>query len=336
VSQDATNDPWKKHYRARGQNRPPKLRVTKAGRALPPPDTGKTKTDAGKPSAPAPSPGTTPAPASEPKIIWDVTPEIEMVTAADLQRAENDTKTKRRREALVVFRLIGWAIAAAAAVVACFEVANDFLNSEPSAADLERRGREVAELVRRRFDSPAQPIAIASVREELFERSRGGADYDIVVVLALREPLYGPASSNGAQAYLQMQQSVADAHKLALQLKLYGPETGLDEPPAMPELLDLTHRAGERIVAKVPLVATRRGVTWKLEPHPERLRLPPTAFSGSVLTPRADEVILFNSDEGRARAEEKVREGEAFVRAVMRLARARQTTEGTPATTGQK
>jgi hypothetical protein len=283
------------------------MKLAKSGRVvLPPPEPG---------SAPRPPPPKRPP--KPVKIVWDVPAQFEILDEAAVQQAAEEAKKARTREALRTWRFVALAVAAVAALIFFSELAAATTNALPPAARLQARSAEIAEQVRRLYDSPRQPLALEGVKPVLFaqEGSRR-ATYDVVVTLRLRVPLYAPANSNGAQTYLQLQRSLADARARVLRHGLDQDNPALRTAVEMPLLLAVTHKAGEPLVIKVPLEAERSGWTWKFGPPRLDQRNVSRQLTGNMIRHyQPAPFLVFGTPAGREQMRQKITEARRYIQA---------------------
>lgn len=251
------------------------------------------------------------------KIDWNATPLIELVDAAAQQRTERETEERRRAEALGLVRLLGWALAGLVAFVLLIEAVQFFANDRPPADQLQAEADRVGAEVLRLVTVPGQPLALAEARAEFFGTpARGRADYDLVVTIELRAPLYAPADSNGVQPYLQLQRSLRDAHTRMLERGLFLRHAELSHPPVLPPVIALTHRAGDRIVCKVPLEAARGAWSWRLVSRLERRRDGGRRFAGEELERQPATRLIFGAPGTREEMRRLMGEARAYILAV--------------------
>ncbi|MBI3885425.1 MAG: hypothetical protein HY302_06815 [Opitutae bacterium] len=336
-----SNDPWEKHYATRGRTRPPMMQVAANGEVVVPPE---------EPVAPAPRPADAlPRPASAPplprppsapplarpadppggtapapKIAWETRPEFEFTNEAVMRRAAAEAETRKRRDALRVWRFTGLAVLAVALVGAGNEVASRIFNPAPAPALLADRSAEIGRQVLLLTSKPAQPLRLESARPVLFtEEIARRATYDVVVTLRLAADLYARADSNGAQPYLQLRQSLAEARARVLKHGWFAQTPVLREAPELPPLLALTHRAGEKLIVKVPLEAARRGWSWELAPVKIEQRRANRKLTGEVLARFSDSpFIVFGPDTDRELLRQKMAAARRYIIAVnLELAR---------------
>ena len=138
------------------------------------------------------------------------------------------------------------------------------------------------------------------------------------MTLRLREPLYGPADSNGAQAYLDLQRAVADAHAHVVRERLFVSHPELGTPAAMPALIATTHRAGERLVVEVPVAAARGLWGWNLDEQERARRVALPTFAGEVLERQPWPHLVFGRADSRETMRAVLREGRDYVLAAQR------------------
>jgi hypothetical protein len=165
----------------------------------------------------------------------------------------------------------------------------------PDAAKLAPPCARVAEQVLPLYDSPTTPLQIVSSNAVLLSHTGATrASYDAVVTLQLKESLYAPASSIGAQSYLQLQQSLSEARFNILQHRLHLEVPALRELVELPLLLESAHRRGEKLVVKLTLEARRSVVGWRFQAAPLVQRRASRELGGKPLNAWAGtEVLLF-------------------------------------------
>lgn len=299
MSDPDPNDPWAEHYAGHGQRRPPLRKVA-----------------AVHPAAPG-------------KIAWEAHPEIELVTTAERARQQAATEAKRMHEALNLLSLLAAAIGAGLLLVVLLEAGNRLGNARPSERRLAEQGRAFAAQARQQLRIPADWLEFESTRAVLVVKpSVRLTSYDLAATFRLRLDLYAPATSSGAQAYLQMQQSVAEARAGVVQHHLSDDAPALAVAPELPLLLTRAHRAGERLTVKVPLRAERFGWHWRFYVPDNWPLRPDRELTGAPLGSYAGTPYLrFDTPEGRQGVREKIAEGRRFVLAV----RAELARQGAPA-----
>lgn len=325
-----SNDPWEKHYATRGLTRPPMMQVSAKGEVVVPPEQTATKNP-----RPAAAPAELPRPASAsplprpasnpsgpqgplPKVTWETNSQFEFTNEVAMRRAAEAAEAAKRKEALRVWRIVGGAVLAVLLIGLANEVGAAFLRAAPSAghvaASVDDIGRQITQL----YDKPAQPLVLESARPVVFEYSTARrADYDVVTTLRLRAELYAPAESNGAQPYLQLQRSLAEARAKVLKHSLFSTVPTLRDAPEMPRLLVVTHHAGEKLVVKVPLSATRSGWSWTLAPVKLEQRRAHRPLHGEVIA-RFSETpfIVFNRGSARDIMLQKMQDARRYIIAV--------------------
>ncbi len=305
--------PW-----ARGRERPPLMQLTSRRQRM--------AAAKGSPPQQAPAPVSVvplslPIPAVAvplpPKIDWHEIPDLEFVNTARLAEIAAEARARRRRDALSLLRPVGWGLGALVSVVLLVEAWHYFVNDLPPERQLAAEKDRMAAQMLQRFDAPAQPFEVESVRAELVStQGSSRADYSLVVTLRLAAPLYAPADSNGAQPYLQLQRSAVEAQDAMLKHRLFLSRPALAEPVELPLLITLVHRPGEKLVIEVPLEAARAGWRWRLQTRPEQAR-GAARFDGQILAQFGDTpVLIFNSAQARATMRLLMAEAQKFVLAV--------------------
>lgn len=259
-----------------------------------------------------------PAPAAA-KIDWHSTPQVEVVTTAQLEQARRAAETRQWGEALGVGRVIVAAAVIFVLALVAYQGAQQVLNGEPSEAVLEELGVRAGNEFLRRFSTDSQPLRFDSSRALLREGLTGGTGrYQLEVTLRLREPLFAPADSNGAQAYRDLQRSVFEAQARFVQARLYTAHPELAEPPVLPPLLARTHREGERLTVALPVEATREVFGWRLKPVWDKARVMTPPFQGTVLAQQPAAHLMFGTIAGRERMIELQEEARDYILAVQR------------------
>lgn len=269
-------------------------------------------------AAPAESAGAVPQ-----KIIdWSAVPEVQLLTAAAAEQARVETEERRWDDARKILRTLGFVVAVGVALVSGVELLQRLFNAAPSEARLAALGAEVGAALWQRHNTLARPLVLATTEPVLLGREGArGARYRLVVTLRLRESLYAPADSNGAQPYLNLQRSVAEAHTLVVRDRLYLRDGALATPPVLPVLIAPTHRAGERLVIEVPVEATRGWWGWRLEPRLPLGRLATAALAGEILASQPVPHLVFGSSAAREPMRTLQREARDYIVAVQRAAR---------------
>jgi hypothetical protein len=259
------------------------------------------------------------APPGAPKIDWNTLPEVQVLTSADLERTRQEVEKGRWRETWDAMRLVAALGAVVVLLALGYSLAQQLLNRRPSDVLLDSVGQQVGAELLRRHGSEQQPLefAAASARPLTVDED-GRATYELVVTLRVREALYGPAATNGAQAYLDLQRAVADAQAQFVQARLYAARPDLATPPVLPPLLAQTHRAGERREFVVPLECVQRPWSWRVVPRFDRLTERTAPFTGQVRALQPARFISFGTAEGRAQMRRLQQEARDYVLAVQR------------------
>lgn len=332
-----SSDPWAKHYEQRGRSRPPMMQVSARGEVVVPAEEVGTSPAVPLPAEPTPRPASAPPipprsaspfvrPASAAplpgkplaKIVWESNPQFEFTNEVAMRRAAEEAVAKKRRDALRVWRIVGASILAVLVIGLANELGSSFLRPLPSAEQLAANSRRIGQEIWRLYDKPTQPLAFDSAQAFLFERAgTRRADFDVVTTLRLRADLYAPADSNGAQPYLMLQRSLAEARAKVLKHSLFIEAPALRDAPEMPRLLAVTHRAGEKLVVKVPLAAQRSGWSWTLAPVKLEQRRANRQLTGEVLAGLGEEPLLvFTTSSDRDIMRQKMQEARRYIIAV--------------------
>jgi hypothetical protein len=260
------------------------------------------------------------APAVAAKIDWHSTPQVEVFTAADLERVRRETEARRWSDLLRTLRAVGLAGLALMLAGLGFELAQRLFNPGPSDAQLARAGAALGAQFLADYSTEAQPLAFATAEPRLAARDGATrAQFDFTITLRLREPLYAPADSNGAQAYLDLQRSVAEAQRRLVAARLFHRHPELGAPVTLPALLARTHREGERLTIRVPVAARRQLFGWKLEPDFAAAQVVTPGFVGEVLARQPSPHLIFNHADTRAQLRQLQAEARAYVLAVQRV-----------------
>lgn len=327
---EKTSHPWERYYAAQGRERVEQMRVTKAGQALPPAPLPHPKPPA--PARPAPSaaaPGVQsspevpppPAAAAPAKIDWNEVPLVELIDATTQQRAEVEAEAKRVHDALALLRVLSFGAGLVLVLVLAFEFLQFLTNDRPAEKSLQREAARVGEAMLAHYAAPGQPIAVQSVEAEFVDApGKGRANYHLLVTLELLAPLYAPADSNGAQAYLQLQRATADAQQRVLASAALRTRAALLSPPSLPPLIAQTHRRGERLTIRVPLEAQRHGLRWELTTRPERRRALSPRFNGETMDRQPQPNLVFGAPASRDEMRRLQAEARDFILAVNRAA----------------
>jgi hypothetical protein len=148
----------------------------------------------------------------------------------------------------------------------------------PADEALTEAAAKAAQIALARYSSSERPLQIdtaVAVLGDTFDFRH--LRYFAEVTLRLREPLYGPAATNGTVAYRQLQQSLSRARQQDLDFGLFPLNEG-PKPPDLPRLIQMLHRAGEPLVVRLPFEAKKFGWSWRLDPP----QLPKQAPGGRV------------------------------------------------------
>lgn len=252
-------------------------------------------------------------------VDWHVTPQVQVLTSADLEQQRRAVEAGRTRETWRAFRVV-FVVAGLVVLLALgYTFSQRVLNRLPTDGLLDSVGRQVSAELLRRYGSELRPLEIAGTQVQLVPpEADGRARYELVVTLRLRQPLYGPATSNGAQAYLDLQRAVADAQARLVAARRYEAHPELATPPTLPPLLTLTHRAGERREFVVPLECTQRPWSWKVVPRFDLETERTTPFTGQVMAYQPARFLDFASTDGRAQMRKLQQDARDYVLAVQR------------------
>lgn len=265
------------------------------------------------------------APKSAAKSAWEANPQFEFTDEVAMARAAQEAAVKKRREALRVWRWVGLAVGAVVLVGLANEAVSFLANDLPPTADLNERSSEIAQQVLRIYATPAQPLALDSAQAVLFNHEIARrANYDVAVTLQVRADLYARADSNGAQPYLLLQKSLAEAQAKVLRHSLYLAVPALKRAPELPQLLVLNHRAGEKFTVKVPLAAERSGWHWKFTPVQLNQRRANRKLTGEVIARFSDApFIVFSTAAEREVMRQKMQAARDYIVAVGAALRSR-------------
>ncbi|MEX2044658.1 MAG: hypothetical protein WD941_04840, partial [Opitutus sp.] len=301
--------PWAKYYKDRGLSRPSVavVRAPVPAAKAEPADAPKTARDqaeisaelaAAVAAASAGMPGSTAAP---------------FITAMQLEQGRREL----RRQALMRLTWIGCAVLAA--LIALHFGVTRWLIRAPSLEALENYAEGLAVAVLPLYSSAQQSLQSAGATTRQAERiDPNRLRYVGEVTLRLRQPLYGPAASNGTILYRQLQQSLQVARARDLKHKLFPIGTG-PEVPELPLLIQMTHRAGEIMVVRVPFEAKRFGWTWRIEPPQLERRMVDRTFEGSGVDRYARvPYIIFGPREAMADIRRRLQMARAYIVAVTR------------------
>ncbi len=310
-------DPWAKHYATRGLPRPPMIEASAQGDVVVPPEKDGWEFPLQPKGMPSVRPASIPRTSSR-KGALQTNPQFEFVNEAAMGRAAKEAVVKRRREAMQVWHFIGFAVLLVLGIGIVNEVASYLIDDLPPTDLLAARSSEIGQQVRRLYNLPAQPLGFPTAKTILFDReSARWAAYEVVVTVRLSADLYAQADSNGAQPYLQMQQSLADARIKVLKHGLFLEVPALRETPELPQLLVLTHRAGEKLIVKVPLAAARSRWRWQTGVVDFERRRVNRRLTGEVLANfSAGSYIIFGTPDAREVMRQKMAAARRYIIAV--------------------
>lgn len=266
--------PWSNYYTERGATRPPKADLLR------------------KPEPSAESAGPKPANrARETRPISDelaaaveaATAEMPGATAAPfISMMQREALARELRRQARVRWLIRGAIAAAVLIGLHFAITRFFYRA-PSESALQDYADALTHAVVPLHSTSLQPLVPAGTVVTMTDHvSTNRIRYAAEVSLRLSQPLYIPAASNGTAAYRQMQQSLQYARERDLKFKIFEGKDG-PAPPEMPLLIQVAHRAGERLTVRVPFEAKRFGWHWRIEPALLALRSTDRSFDGATI-----------------------------------------------------
>jgi hypothetical protein len=233
------------------------------------------------------------------------------VTAMQRQEETQARKREARR------RLIRLGVIVAVLAVALHLTVTRVLYRTPDPDAIESHVQALPETVLPFYSSSRQPLQPGPV--VYAETDRVDANrirYAAEVTLRLRVPLYVPASTNGTAAYRQLQESMQMARQRDIQFSLF---TAEDSPPHpdLPLLLQMSHRAGDSIVVRVPFEARRFGWKWRLQPAQIPLRTVNRAFSGDAIEYyRETPYLIYGAPGSMAEVRLLMRQARAYIIAV--------------------
>jgi hypothetical protein len=286
-----TPNPWKEFYEQRGEQPPAPGQLPASG-----------------PAEPRPAP-----------IVWEEKVETEIMDAEEEVRRMEAARRRRREELLVFGELLLGALLAVALITGTVEFYRWWHDDQPPADQLSARAGLLAAEALHRLSTPQLPLALDSARPVLRRQPDSEhAEYEVVVVLRLRADLYVSATSNGAQPYLQLRQSVAEASDLALRHYTRLADTDLPSRPELPPLLELTAHAGGRTTLHLPLRAERFGWHWRLEVPAGADWTPDRPLAGLPRGNYPADALVFGPPVDRATIRRLQQEARDYVLAVRR------------------
>jgi hypothetical protein len=154
---------------------------------------------------------------------------------------------------------------------------------EPDEEALADEAAHTAQILLPLYSSSQQPLQIdraVAVLSDTFSSIH--LRYFAEVTLRLRQPLYGPAQSNGTVTYRMLQTSLQSAEERARKAGIFPQGEGA-APPELPRLIQLLHREGEPILVRVPFEARKFGWKWRLQPPQLAKRTATASFDGAPL-----------------------------------------------------
>lgn len=287
VSEVAEKHPWAKYYAERGISRPSMGKLVRAA--------------APKPVAAVPD---RKAPELSPElaaIVAAVTATQPGTTAAPFITVKQKEAVARELSRRRVRRLSRYALVAVATLLAVHVAITQFFRRVPTPEALHDYGLVLATEILPLYSNVQQPLLID--RTVILPGVRVGAEhmrYVAEVTLRLRQPLYAPANSNGTDAYRRLQESLQTAQADELKFRLFAAGSS-PQAPELPLLLQMSHRAGEAFVVRVPFDATRTGWTWRIDAPQLGLRTIDTPFNGYALARYAGSpYLIFGTSESRS------------------------------------
>ena len=216
---------------------------------------------------------------------------LPMSTAPFMSAKQKEVDAGERRRRLRE-RLVKLGAGLLVAVGVLYAVASTLLFRFPSDEALAAAAARTAQEVILLHTSDERPLeidrAIPVLRESIAPNE---LRYYAEVTLRLRQPLYGPALTNGTVSYRMLQDSLQRAREQELKFKFFPPGAG-PQPPELPQLLQLLHRAGDPLVVRVPFEAEKFGWRWRLKPAQLALRIVSGRFEGATLDHFADAPYL--------------------------------------------
>ena len=238
------------------------------------------------------------------------------ITAMQREAVERELRRMRRKR-------IAWVAAGVLVVLVAlhFAITRVFYR-EPTAEALEAYGHKVTAAVVPLYSTLLQPLQPGAHAITLSERlDQKHVRYAVEVTLRLREPLYGPAITNGTTAYRQLQESLQSARAQELKLKLFA-GANAPQPPELPLLIQIYHRAGESLVVRVPFEARRFGWQWRLQPPQLERRAASRTFEGSTLARYANTpYLIFGAASSRAEMRQRMTGARDYIIAVLKEVR---------------
>jgi hypothetical protein len=181
------------------------------------------------------------------------------ITAMQREVEARERKRESRRQ------LIKLGILAACAVIGLHITITRVLYRTPSVEALTATVETLPDALLPLYSTARQPLQPGSVFYTETDRvSANRIRYAAEVTLRLRKPLYVPAVTNGTAAYRQLQESLLAARQRELKFNLFPPGEGPTFPD-LPMLIQVSHRAGDTVVIRVPFEARRFAWTWRID-----------------------------------------------------------------------
>ncbi|HUR58258.1 MAG TPA: hypothetical protein VM029_11150 [Opitutaceae bacterium] len=182
-------------------------------------------------------------------------------TPFTLLEREAVSRVERRIQRIKFAKIGAWALLGA--FILHFAITRVFYRT-PTDDALQAYGQKMAGTVVPYYSSLLQPFQVDGTVVALNEAvDSKHLRYAVEVTLRLRESLYKPAFTNGTASYRQLQESLQSARAQELKFKLLEGKEG-PEAPALPLLIQVSHRAGDTLVVRVPFEARRFGWAWRL------------------------------------------------------------------------
>lgn len=235
-----------------------------------------------------------------------------------------------------------WRKARLGAVIAAVLIAVHFLATgiifrNPAEEALEAQAQKIAAAVLPLHSSLDRPFRLDSTAAVFRERiDSSHVRYFARVVLRLRQPLYAPASTNGTNAYRQLQESLALARARELKIK-HALSSSLPEAADLPMMLQMVHRAGEAMVVLVPFEAVRLGWGWRFLPANLKNRTAEPAFGGAVLeTYTQSAYLIFGAPGALATIRARMKAARDYIIAVNKEMQHHPESEGAADSTALK
>jgi hypothetical protein len=233
------------------------------------------------------------------------------ITAMQRQVEARERKREARRQ------LLKFGVLAAFTIIALHFTITRIIYRTPSPEALAARVETLPEALLPLYSTARQPLQVGSVVYAETDRvSPNRIRYAAEVTLRLRKPLYVPAVTNGTQAYRQLQQSLLVARQRELKFDLFPPGEG-PPLPELPLLIQVSHRAGDTLVIRVPFEARRFAWKWRLAPPLIALRAANRAFVGDSIELYQDAPhLIFGAPGSMAEVRLLMRQARVYIVAV--------------------